>query len=138
LSINCLQGYCVSHLIKRYILQIHITNKQKHTLSNGQSLIVTTISFGQEQPAGTGVSFGNDPLFYDAQVLPTGSTTLGQDFEVSLSISNPAFIDGVLIYYWSGANWLPASKQVYDTATHTISGIIPASDLLGTPVTVTG
>ena len=28
LSFNCLQGYGVLHLIKRYIFQIHIINKQ--------------------------------------------------------------------------------------------------------------
>ncbi len=55
---------------------------------------------------------------------------------VTVTIQSSTFTSGDLIYYWNGANWIPASEQHHDS-TGSVSGTIPASALTGTPIMVT-
>jgi hypothetical protein len=114
-------------------IQVQITGA---TLTDGTSITVSTANFDTAQPAGTGTPFGQRPTFYDTQVTLTDGQPIGGDVMVLVTIQSSGITSGDLIYYWNGANWIPAAGQSHDEA-GSVSGMIPASALTGTPIMVT-
>jgi hypothetical protein len=102
---------------------------------DGTSVTVTSSNYGTTQPTGTGVLQVGQVLFYDVQI--SSSTSLGSNAMVSVSITSPLFtVQNSVMSYWdaSTSSWISVATTFI--APDTVCGIIPASDLTGTPIMV--
>lgn len=103
------------------------------SLTSGSTLTVTSIRYGTAQPEGTGEFTTLGHVFYDVQVLPS-SGSFSSDVLVTIQITDDSIDASTVVSYWDGANWVPVSSTF--TPSHTISFVLPASELWGTPISL--
>ncbi len=103
------------------------------SLQDGTQIDVSSTNYGGNQPEGTGIVPVDPIAFYLVNVTSNGGA-LGSEVSGAVSVSNPSFNSDSVIEYWSRNNWTSAVTTF--TAPDTVSCIIPASDLAGTPILV--
>jgi cobalamin biosynthesis Mg chelatase CobN len=103
------------------------------SLQDGTQLTAASTDYGDKQPSGTSAVSVSGAVFYDINVTST-SGALSTGVSVTVSISDPSFTSASVIEYWNGNSWVSVATTF--TAPDTVSGIIPASALTGTPIVV--
>jgi hypothetical protein len=109
-------------------------------LDSGQQIVVSTLNFGTTVPS-TGIAVsGGTVSYYDVQVIKPDGSAVNSGAIATISIQNTAFTSSDVMCYYdtSTSTWVQATNQHYNSATHTLTGDIPASALTGTEVAVGG
>jgi Tol biopolymer transport system component len=105
------------------------------TADDGTSITISSVYYGNSQPAGLSSVMLNGTEYYDVQV--TGVT----DGIASVSISSAAVTPQTVLQYYNDGGWVDAQNNIVTgpepgTGWYTVSGDISVSHLGGTPVAI--
>jgi hypothetical protein len=105
------------------------------SLDVGTGLTISSVNYGANQPPGTGSVGVGGVVFFDVKVNALGAA-FGSDVNAEVYLTSPSFTANDVISLWDGTNWV--AQTTHFVASGTIWCTLPVSDLMGTPIMVTG
>jgi hypothetical protein len=114
-------------------VKVTITNS---TLADGTNVKVTSVFYGNHPPSGVSRVIEVGIAYYDVKVTLASGEPLDSGAHIDVYISNSRFTNISRIHYWDGSDWNHVETQMVEI--DTLLGPFKPSELLGTPIEVSG